>query len=243
VSTYIKFLVLFVIIVIPVYLVAVAVGKARKKKMQSALEDEPVAELQAKARALLSPGGRSGIVFTYRVTASQYGKKAEALTESLLERTFSQKDDLEANHRFLAEHYAGLLDLLLDFLVANWSWAEPSDKPGNARFQVFYEEPAAAGVVRRFPRAKNELAAGAISQTLEWLEGLARRQNELLGIWAPGEEALRAVPKWDAAVFASRDHTRTGGMLHQSLIEISCPPAVLRIEIERLRPRPSAPTA
>ena len=233
-STYLKFLVLFMIIVIPVYLVAKAVGGARKKKMQSSLEGEPIAELQARARALLSPDGGSRIVFTYRVTASQYGRKAEALTESLLERTFSQKEGLEANLRFLAAHYAGLLGILADFLEANWSWAETSDKPGNARFQIFYEEASAA--VRCFPRPKKDMAAGAISQTLPWLERLARRQNELHDIWAPGDDAFKSIPKWDAVIFASEDHTQTTGMLHQSLIEIHCPPAVLRKEIERLRP-------
>lgn len=234
-STYLKFFVLFMIIVIPVYLVAKAVGGARKKKIQSSLEGEPIAELQARARALLSPDGGSRIVFTYRVTASQYGRKVEALAESLLERTLSQKEDLETNLGFLAAHYVGLLGILADFLEANWSWAETSDKPGIARFQIFYKE-APAAVVRCFPRPKDNMAAGAISQTLAWLERLARRQNELHDIWPPGDDAFKSVPKWDAGIFASEDHAQTTGMLHQSLIEIHCPPAVLRKEIEGLRP-------
>ena len=240
-SGYLKLLILFVIVMIPVYFIAKAAGAARKRRMIGALDERPIADLHAELRALWPKGEHWESILVYRLTASQYGTKIEALTETLLEATFNQKTGHEENLRFLATHYVWLLDLLLRFLEANWSWADTAGKPGKARFQVFFNEPDPVNppvVARRYPRAIKELAAGAVSQTLAWLERLARRQNELSGIWAPADGALRSIPKWDAAIFASRDHVQTAGMLHQTLIEINCPPAVLRKEIERLRPQP-----
>ncbi len=240
-SGYLKILVLFVIVMIPVYFITKAAGAARKRRMLGALDGRPIADLHTEARALWPKGEHWESILIYRLTASQYGPKVEALTEALLEATFNQKTGREENLRFLATHYVWLLDLFLRFLEANWSWADTAGKPGMARFQVFFDEPASENppvVARRYPHAIKELAAGALSQTLPWLERLARRQNELYGIWAPGDEAFRSIPKWDPAIFASRDHVQTAGMLHQTLIEINCPPAVLRKEIERLRPQP-----
>lgn len=199
--------------------------------------------------------------FNWMTSKSLFGNKVCLWFETLLRQTMSRTDDFDRQNAFLNEQYASLLQGVRDILVYNWpeAWNDPAsvkplvlEIPRGVKAVVVargavpwktVDQNLVLGPERDLKRPYDWELYGIrwIRGTLEFLENMARLQNELAS--SSGKSAAAGL--WDPSVFKHEEYTATvsWGILHagkiMSLIQYPGGPKALEKEIQRFALSPT----
>lgn len=213
-GTVLGLLVILAIIGVVVAGISRSIGSSQHETARTQSSGRSLSDLQAGA-----PEWKAQASITSKTV---FGNKATGWFESLLERSYSNPDELAGALPFLRIAYTQGLEAFARFLRATLTvW---KDDPSETATFVLGQADAWAVV--------------AIQGTAEWLKKVATRHNELAA-------AANLADRWNVEILNARSATVMSSLPLAPVtynVEVRCTPAALDAEIARLRVAGLGPT-